>query len=179
MLKPYLDSKSSNAGATSTQVVTDEDRIKSIKQHFDTLTALTAQDLVSETASKHEVESSNDDDNLDETTIDDYDPDPGDVKKLREGQESWKYKKEKSKERRMAKKRSKEMQEKNESPAKKEKIDMENVDFSQYSSGVGRNVNTFDPMKEFRDGAGKKKNYGKPKHRSNNKSGKTMTYKKK
>jgi len=40
-------------------------------------------------------------------------------------------------------------------------------------------MSKLDPMKEFRDGAGKKKNYGKPKHRPNNKSGKTMTYKKK
>ena len=177
MLKPYLDSKSSDA-TTNSQVVTDEDRIKSIKQHFDTLTAITAQDLAAEAASKNVVESSDDDDNLEETTIDDYDPDPGDVKKLREAKESsWKYKKDQKK---AAKKRKEGiMQQGQNESAKKEKIDMENVDFSQYSSGVGRNVKTFDPMKEFRDGAGKKKNYGKPKHRPNNKSGKTMTYKKK
>ena len=176
MLKPYLDSKSSDA-TTNSQVVTDEDRIKSIKQHFDTLTAITAQDLAAEAASKNEVESSDDDDNLEETTIDDYDPDPGDVKKLREAKDSsWKYKKDQKK---AAKKRKEGMQQGQNESAKKEKIDMENVDFSQYSSGVGKNVKTFDPMKEFRDGAGKKKNYGKPKHRPNNKSGKTMTYKKK
>merc|ERR1739844_406459 len=118
MLKPYLDSK--NSDATTSKVVTDEDRIKSIKQHFDTLTAITAQDLAAEAASKNVVESSDDDDNLEETTIDDYDPDPGDVKKLREAKDSsWKYKKDQKK---AAKKRKEGMQQQgqNES-AKKEK----------------------------------------------------------
>ena len=61
---------------------------------------------------------------------------------------------------------------------KKAKIDMENVDFSQYSKGVKQNAKTFDPMKEFRDGAGKKKNSGRAKQRGKNKAGKSMTYKK-
>ena len=61
--------------------------------------------------------------------------------------------------------------------AKKMKVDMENVDLSQYSSGVKKDVKTFDPMKEFRDVAGKKKNFGKQKQKPKNKSGKSMTYK--
>ena len=60
MLKPYMDSMSSAAPKTG-EVVTDEDRIKSIKQHFDTLTALTPQDMTSENSivtKNEEVESS-------------------------------------------------------------------------------------------------------------------------
>ena len=63
MLKPYLDSMSS-ATTESGQKVSDEDRIKSIKQHFDTLTALTPQDMTSEKSKNEEVESS--DDSLDD-----------------------------------------------------------------------------------------------------------------
>merc|ERR1719244_1997226 len=57
MLKPYLDSMSS-AAPKSGQNLTDEDRIQSIKQHFATLTGLTAQDLNSDTTTKNQVENS-------------------------------------------------------------------------------------------------------------------------
>merc|ERR1719219_210977 len=215
MLKPYLDSMSSAAPKTGPNV-TDEDRIQSIKQHFATLTGLTAQDLTSDTATKNQVENNSDpktgqqvtdedriqsikqhfekltastaqdtatknqvessedesSDNNEEATIDDYDPDPGDVKKLREGLE-------KSKKNKVNKKRGSgsKLDPNNPDSAKKAKVDMENVDMSQYSSGVKKDAKPFDPMKEFRDGAGKKKNFGKPKQRSKNKTGKSMTYK--
>ena len=214
MLKPYLDSIT-NAAPKPDKNLTDEDRIQSIKQHFATLTGLTAQDLNSDTTTKNKVENSapprsdqtvtdedriqsikqhfekltastvqdnanqkqveassedeSSDDNED-ATIDDYDPDPGDVKKLREGLE-------KSKKNKMNKKRGSGSNAAPNDSAKKVKVDMENVDLSQYSSGVKKDVKTFDPMKEFRDGAGKKKNFGKPKQRSKNKSGKSMIYK--
>ena len=120
----------------------------------------------------------NSDDNIEETTIDDYDPDPGEAKKLRQGLEPW-NKSNKSEIKEMKKKRSGATTELPEdgSGQKKAKIDMENVDLSQYSKGVKQNAKTFDPMKEFRDSAGKKKNSGRAKQRGKNKSGKTMTYK--
>ena len=158
-----------SAPPKSDQTVTDEDRIQSIKQHFEKLTASTVQD----NANQKQVEASSEDESSDDNedaTIDDYDPDPGDVKKLREGLE-------KSKKNKMNKKRGSGSNAAPNDSAKKVKVDMENVDLSQYSSGVKKDVKTFDPMKEFRDGAGKKKNFGKPKQRSKNKSGKSMTYK--
>lgn len=178
MLKPYMDSMNTAAPKTG-EIVTDEDRIKSIKQHFDTLTALTPHDMTSENSvSKNEqVESSDSDDNIEETTIDDYDPDPGEAKKLRQGLEPW-NKSNKSEIKEMKKKRSGATTELPEDGSqKKAKIDMENVDLSQYSRGVKQNAKTFDPMKEFRDGAGKNKNSGRAKQRGKNKSGKSMTYK--
>jgi len=178
MLKPYMDSMNTAAPKTG-EIVTDEDRIKSIKQHFDTLTALTPQDMTSENSvtKNEQVESSDSDENIEETTIDDYDPDPGEAKKLRQGLEPW-NKSNKSEIKEMKKKRSGATTELPEDGSqKKAKIDMENVDLSQYSRGVKQNAKTFDPMKGFRDGAGKNKNSGRAKQRGKNKSGKSMTYK--
>lgn len=170
-----MDSMSSAAPKTG-EVVTDEDRIKSIKQHFDTLTALTPQDMTSENSvtKNEQVESSDSDENIEETTIDDYDPDPGEAKPLRQGLN----KSNKSEIKEMKKKRGGATTELPEDGSqKKAKIDMENVDLSQYSRGVKQNAKTFDPMKKFRDGAGKNKNSGRAKQRGKNKSGKSMTYK--
>jgi len=98
-------------------------------------------------------------------------------KKLRQGLEPW-NKSNQSEIKEMKKKRGGATTELPEDGSqKKAKIDMENVDLSQYSRGVKQNAKTFDPMKKFRDGAGKNKNSGRAKQRGKNKSGKSMTYK--
>ena len=49
MLKPYMESLNKKE---TTEKVSDSDRIQSIKEHFDALTALTAQDMARENIEK-------------------------------------------------------------------------------------------------------------------------------
>ena len=170
MLKPYLNSLNAEKSADNqNQVQSDEDRIKSIKQHFDALTALTPQDM-EETLEKPPE---NEPEQSDHGDIDDYDPDPGEVKNIRDNSAVNAKKHNK-------KKRGKSSSANSEAGAggKKSKFDVENLDFSQYSSGVNRSAKFFDPMKDLRD---KKFSGGKPQRKMANRpgsGGKSFTYKK-
>ena len=152
MLRPYLDSMRNQEKSAS--VTTDEDRIKSIKEHFDALTALTPQefsnaDEPNTVVKEEEEESSSESDN----DIDNHEP----IMK-REKQEDICPTKPKA--------------------AKiVDTTEMEKVDFKQYSSGVKAGIKTFDPNRDFLN---RKKPYGgKIKKNFKNKSGgKSFTYSK-
>lgn len=165
MLKPYLDSMASKKEDKKDKI-SDEDRIQSIKDHFDNLTALTAKDMEEDNAKESGEKDEAVEEDVEEMDMDEYDPDPGKVQNLRAG---------------LSKKGNKKRQnalKNEENNVKKTKIDVENVDFSQYSSGVDPKAKTFDPMNDLKNGANKKKNFGKPRHRAKNKTGKSMTFKK-
>ena len=152
MLRPYLDSMKKGEKSSA---ITDEDRIKSIKEHFDALTALTPQEFNNEDGGKtvvkeeEEQESSSDSDN-------DFDKHEPILK--RENQEEIC-----PTQRKMSK--------------NVDTSEMEKVDFKQYSSGVKAGIKTFDPNRDFLN---RKKPYGgKIKKNFKNKSGgRSHTYSK-
>lgn len=166
MLKPYL--KAINDEKSSEKEVSDQDRINSIKEHFDALTALSAQDMASES-----VKNDEDNDSLREEEeikaesndfdVDSYEPDPGAVKGLRDG--LGKTSRKRNGKRFM------------EGHDKKPKVDYQNVDFAQFSSGKGANKKIYDPNAEFQSKFKGKKKAGKAKQHYK-RSGKSVTYKK-
>ena len=185
LLNPYLnsikDNKKDEASTTKkASADSDADRIKSIKEHFDTLTKMTPQQFTQESTA---VNIDNDNDNEEEEeepetlTIDDFDPNPGKVpKKLRMYDRECNASKE-------AKKRAKirEKEEKLENKRRKTVVDnVKDTNFDQYSSGVAANAKHFDPMREFKDKHAKRKPFagGKAKQRYKGGANKSITYKK-
>ena len=149
---------------------TDEDRIKSIQEHFSKLTQITPQDLQSEKSEtkKEDIaadiqESSGSED--DEAELDHFDPDPSSIS---------------DDQIKKANKRPAKQVENDENIGKKSKLQVENVDFSQYSAGVNPKTKSYDPSKnQFR--GSKNSNASKAKQRykkSGSFSGKSVTYKK-
>ena len=96
-----------------------------------------------------------------ENDIDNYDPDPALIKPQKSS----------------AEKRSSYPSIDEDSDIKKPKIEVENVDFSQYKKGVNPKTHTFDPNKDqFRGG---KKSKAKQRYKNSGKfGGKSITYKK-
>ena len=89
--------------------------------------------------------------------MDNYDPDPGQVKKLRQH-----------------KKRGDRKEEDHHQNVKKAKVDVTNVDYSLYSSGIKANVKIFDPNNKKSFGKAKQKRFKKNK---NGGGGRSLTYK--
>jgi len=168
----YEKTKSVMEQAMLTQTEkTDEDRIRSIQEHFSKLTQITAQDLQSEkSVTKKDIsadiqESS---ESEDETEIDHFDPDPSmaddQLKKANKRPAS----------------ASAKQVENDENDSKKSKIQVENVDFSQYSAGVNPRTKSYDPSKnQFMGSKNSKASKAKQRYKkSGSFSGKSVTYKK-
>ena len=119
MLKPYLDSLKNQD--EKKPKISDEDRIKSIKEHFDALTSLTPQEFNRDTIDKAESESSDSENN----DLDKHEPKVVQAKR--------------------------EMVMESPIQSKKVKYEdkLGNVDFTQYSTGVKAGVKTFDPNRDF------------------------------
>ena len=158
---------------TQTEDKTDEDRIKSIQEHFSKLTQITPHDLQSDkSVTKKEdisaVDIQESSGSEDETELDHFDPDPS---SMADDQIKIKTNKRPA---------TKQVENNENDDSKKSKIQVENVDFSQYSKGVNPKTKSYDPSKnQFR--GSKNRNAGKAKQRykkSGSFSGKSVTYKK-
>ena len=144
MLKPYLDSLKNQD--EKKPKLSDEDRIKSIKEHFDALTSLTPQELNRDTANNAESESSDSENN----DLDRHEP------------------------KAFQPKREKLMESPIESKRVKYEDKLGNVDFTQYSTGVKAGVKTFDPNRDFLND--KKKRFGGKINKSKKKSSQNRSY---
>ena len=144
MLKPYLDSLKNQD--EKKPKLSDEDRIKSIKEHFDALTSLTPQELNRDTANNAESESSDSENN----DLDRHEP------------------------KAFQPKREKLMESPIESKRVKYEDKLGNVDFTQYSRGVKAGVKTFDPNRDFLND--KKKRFGGKINKSKKKSSQNRSY---
>ena len=151
MLKPYLDSIKDSSEEKRPKV-SDEDRIKSIKEHFDALTSLTPQEMSQE--NEKEVSSNSEEDDND---LDRHEP----------------IKREKIMESPVECKKAK-------MSASFDQNSMGTVDFSQYSSGVKAGVKTFDPNRDFLNDNHRKRFAGKiNKFKKKSGQNKSYTYSKK
>ena len=103
LLKPYLEAMSiKQEGVKADHKRSDQERIQSIKEHFDALTAMTPEDYNSERNKNTEKSSENNCTESEESEVEDndmldaYDPNPGKVKSLRnefkEGKKEFKKK---------------------------------------------------------------------------------------
>ena len=144
MLKPYLDSLKNQD--EKKPKLSDEDRIKSIKEHFDALTSLTPQELNRDTANNAESESSDSENN----DLDRHEP------------------------KAFQPKREKLMESPIESKRVKYEDKLGTVDFTQYSTGVKAGVKTFDPNRDFLND--KKKRFGGKINKSKKKSSQNRSY---
>ena len=163
MLKPYLAHLHSiGQSADDEALKAHEDKVKSIRAHFDALTAMTASEYKGEEEEKEEAE---EDDTLDRDEIE-IEIDPGEVKPLR-------YQKKKGK-KRSAKEEEEEGEEAKRIKEEDGSVDYEKADFSAFNKEKkAKNEGMFDP---WRGNKGKK---GCGKQRQRMKAGnRSMSYKK-
>jgi len=167
--------KSAENGEDSKQNKTDSDRIQSIKEHFDALTAMTPEEYAGEASKaddKKEKEEEEEEEEEYVQPLDAYDPDPGIVQKLREFKNASSSNSNKRK-----------MDGGREHGGKKPAF-FAQADFSQYSGGSsgkkggGENPNEFNPMRDLQNSNKGSKNSGRAKQRYKT-GGKTAHFNKK
>ena len=134
----------------------DTERIQSIKEHFDALTAMTPSDLNEETPQpdpKEEEEEEDDEEPI--QALEEFDPDPGLVKNLREKGS-----------------RKRKNGAGHDQPPPSKKADFTQADFSQYSRGKKtQNPDEFDPLKKLQNKKSKGgQNRGKQRYKTGGKS---------
>ena len=186
MLKPYLElinSKGSADEAKEAENKTDEDRVKSIRAHFESLTAMTSEEYSAEgptneqkdAVEDEEEESEDGEEEPEEIALEHLDP--GEVKPLRSEKSSkWATKRNKRKQAKRAEGCEDESQ-----VAKQPRTDMvdyDKADFGQFSkskNGAGAS-GQFNPWEGF--GKKKKGGGGKQKQKMRSGAGKSMSYKK-
>ena len=140
---------------------TDADRIKSVKEHFDALTSMTPADYEPEAEKSPKQEETSDEESDEEPmTLDAYDPDPGQVKKLRDDG-AGKGKKRKGGD--------------NSDPqAVKKPAFVQSTDYSQFSGGSAKpSAKEFNPLKKLQ---GNSKGGGQGKQRQRYKPGGKSTH---
>jgi hypothetical protein len=186
MLKPYMEFI--NSRNDSKEAATTDDRIRSIREHFETLTAMTAEDYTAargdESAVKDEPEESEGDEMEKEEKDILEDNDAGKVQPLRAGLKAEKnvVKKRKKKQKtfeQFKKPKFPESEGPTTAPAAADVVDYENADFTQFSSKgkAGQATGQYNPFdnsnkKTKNGGAGGKQ---KQRYRA---GGKSVSYKK-
>ena len=168
MLKPYLKYVRSQEDGQREEN-THSDQVRSIREHFDALTAMTPDEFAGEEAKEVEAEEKEEEEQEEvEEVVDGSVTDAGPVRPLRAGIAKS-----------VAKKRKKTTKNKSAKTAKiqgevDEKVNYENADYAQFyrAGGQKKGGASYDPWKEFgkkgKEGRGKKQKY---------KSGKSITYK--
>ena len=135
----------------------DADRIRSVKEHFDALTSMTPAEYEQPTTENAVKDEETSDESSDEEpmTLDTYDPDPGQVKKLRDESSSGTAKKRKGG--------------KTDTPAVKKPAFVQSTDYSQFSGGSAKpSAKEFNPLKKLQ---GNSKGGGQGKQRQRYKPG--------
>ena len=203
LLKPYLEHMNARS---EQEAATTDDKIRSIREHFESLTAMTAEEYAAPTTEQEEgkkAESSEDSSDSDDehaaAAPDILVQDPGKVKALRPTQDEKTAfqksadkkaaKKRKQKQKKFENKRSKSvhpagLQQTTPAAAAAGAVDYENADFSQFSASGKRQGNSadgqFNPFKNFhKNSKGGKGGGGKQKQRFRAGGGMSMSYKQK
>ena len=142
-------------------IKSDDERVKSIMEHFQSLTKITPHDLKaeSEANNKKPQETSSEDSEDDAGDIDHYDPEPSLMK---------------PQEKKAAKRLSKDLAENPNDNSKRAKVDVENVDFTQFSKGVNPSAKVYDPSKDSIKGG----KTSKARQRFKKSGGRSISYKK-
>ena len=139
----------------------DEERVKSVMEHFQSMTKITPHDLKAETEAKkkeQQQEDSSEDSDDDPGDIDHYDPEPSLMQP------------EKKATKRLSNEHGENLNDNN----KRAKVDLENVDFTQFSKGVNPSAKVYDPSKDGVKGG----KTSKARQRFKKSGGRSISYKK-